>query len=83
MIKDSLIDPDPFIGGILRFYQTCTLGTGGMGFNWPNGKWEDTPLFLVEACEIVAGTIAEHFSDQQRQQQIQVAALQNASRLRN
>ncbi len=54
------------VAELLYFYQTCRLGTGGMGFNWPTGAWEDTPMNVLQAMRLIDATIAEH-SSQERQ----------------
>ena len=51
---------DLLVVNLIQSYQTCRLGTGGMGFNWPGGTWENTPMIVVEAFQIIERIINEY-----------------------
>lgn len=65
---------------LLQIYSTCRLGTGGMGFNWPGGSWEDTPQVMIEAFGVIDGTVADE--QQKKLQEQQHAARANATHQR-
>lgn len=65
----GLGDWDMEVWRLIGAYNTCRIGTGGMGFNWPSGTWQESPSLMVEAFRVIDSTIAEHLDEERERQQ--------------
>lgn len=77
MLNTGLMPLDPLLMGVIQNYQTCRMGTGGMGFNYEHGSWGDTPMWLLTCYQILDNTVAEHAEKQREAKQVQHQASRN------